>query len=369
MSAQGVREQVKDLMQVYWHHTLRLLPDLIVKGGKTAGTLEAECAAILGVVDLVNRSVVDVGTWNGYFAFEAKRAGASRVIATDSYVWRSPVFRGRETFEIARECLGIEVEGKEIDPTEFPGDIAPADVVLFLGVFYHLIDPIMVLQKVAPLANDLLVIETHQDLTTVDRPAMVFYPGATLNNDNSNWWAPNPRCMTELLATVGFQHVFYQRHPQIEGRGIYHAFRSADTARLYLRRTADNVTLFDLASAAAQRTIFAAGSVELGKVVAERDIALAEVAAARLREVVAKRNAAELGKAVSERDAALAEVAAELGKAVSERDAALAEVAAELCRAVRERDIALTEGAALRSSTSWALTAPLRALSSIVRRR
>ncbi len=349
MPAQGVRERVKELMQVYWHHTLHLLPDLIIEGGKTREMLEAERAAILGLVGLANRSVVDVGTWNGYYAFEAKRAGASRVTATDSYVWRSPLFRGRETFEVARECLGIEVEAKEIDPTEFPGDIAPADVVLFLGVFYHLIDPIMVLQKVAPLANDLLVIETHQDLTTLDRPAMALYPGATLNNDGSNWWGPNPQCVTELLATVGFGQVFYQRHPEIESRGIYHAFRSADTARFYLRRAADNVTLFDLGSAAGRRAIFGTAPAEFDKLVAERDVLLV---------------------ALAERDAAAADAAAsELRSVVAERDAELAEINAELRKAIAERNAALADVSALHNSTSWILTAPLRALSSFFRPR
>ena len=120
--------------------------------------------------------------------------------------------------------------------------MASVDVVLFLGVFYRMIDPIMVLKNVASLANELLVIETHEDLLTLNRPAMVFYPGATLNGDGSNWWGPNPACVTELLATVEFHHVFYQRHPKIACRGIYHAFRSTKTAEHYLRRQADHLT-------------------------------------------------------------------------------------------------------------------------------
>ncbi len=338
---QDVRERLQDLSKVYWHHTLRLLPDLIVEGGKTAEMLEAEREAILGIVDLAGRSVVDVGTWNGYFAFEAKRAGARQVIATDSYVWRSPLFRGRETFEIARECLDIAVEAREIDPTEFPGDIGSVDVVLFLGVFYHMADPILVLNKVASVANDLLVIETHEDLLNLRRPAMAFYPGTTLNNDGSNWWGPNPECMRELLAAVGFPCVFYQHHPQIAYRGIYHAFRSARTAELYLRRRADNVTLFDLGSDEAWQALSDFACLELGKVVTERDKALAEIAALRnAAEVLARAADAKLAKAIAERDGAGVE-----------RDAALAEIAA------------------LHKSTSWAATAPLRALSSIIRSR
>jgi len=71
MGIQELRERAKDLSQVHWHHTLRLLPDLVVEGAKSAALLEAERAAILGTVDITGCSVVDVGTWNGYFAFEA----------------------------------------------------------------------------------------------------------------------------------------------------------------------------------------------------------------------------------------------------------------------------------------------------------
>lgn len=227
-----------------------------MNGGKTADVLEQECGAILDLIDLSNRTVLDIGTWNGYYAFAAKRAGARHVMATDSYVWRSPLFRGRETFELARECLAIDVDAEEIDPTDFPGNLEPADVVLFLGVFYHLIDPIMVLQKVAALTRDLLIVETHQDLHDLPRPAMVFYPGAELNGDDSNWWGPNPQCLLDLLEHVGFRQVFYQRHPHAPGRGIYHAFRTADVAAGYLKKTADNITFFDLHTQAGRQAVF-----------------------------------------------------------------------------------------------------------------
>jgi len=118
MSPEKLRDRIRDLSQVHWHYTLRLLPDVVVNGAKSTDTLAAGRAANLGVVDLANLSVVDVGTWDGYFASES-----SRVIATDSYVWRCELFRGRETFELARECLGIDVEAKQIDPTEFPGEL------------------------------------------------------------------------------------------------------------------------------------------------------------------------------------------------------------------------------------------------------
>lgn len=254
---QALRARARELMTVPWHHSIQLFPDLVAKGSKSVALLERERAAILGPLDLAGREVLDIGSWNGYFAFEAKRAGAARVIASDSLCWHLPAFRGRETFDLARECLDLDIETKVIDPTELPGDLAPVDVVLFLGVFYHMHDPVAVLKSAAALARDVLVIETHQDLLSLDRPGMVFYPRDTLGGDHSNWWGPNPECMFELLDSIGWPRVFYQHHPVVgPGRGIYHAFRSDETARRCFRQGADNVTVFDLNSEDGRRAIF-----------------------------------------------------------------------------------------------------------------
>lgn len=248
----AVRKRAAELSSVHWHHSIRLFPDLVMQGGKSLDVLSAETGRILGPLDLRGRSVLDIGTWNGHFAFEAARRGAAEVTASDSYCWRQPAFRGRETFELARSCLGLDgrVQAVEIDPTDLPDTLQPFDVVLFLGVFYHLYDPIAVLGKVARLARQALVVETHQDLLDLGRPAMAFYPRDELNGDASNWWGPNPECMLELLTSQGFEAVYYQRHPTVWDRGIYHAFRTHEGARALLRTAADRAGLRDLRSEA-----------------------------------------------------------------------------------------------------------------------
>lgn len=199
-----LRENARELQSVPWFHSMKLLPDLEVQGIKSAATLELERAAIIGDLDLSGRSVLDVGSWNGFYAFAAKQAGAARVTATDRFVWEHAEYRGRETFDFARECLDLDIDAVTIDPTEFPGQLEVADVVFFLGVFYHLRDPIAVLDKVARMARECLVLETHQDLISLDRPAMMFYPRDELAGDNTNWWGPNPECVLEMLNDIGF---------------------------------------------------------------------------------------------------------------------------------------------------------------------
>ncbi len=100
--------------------------------------------------------------------------------------------------------------------------------MLFLGVLYHLVDPIRALQNVFALTKEVAVVETHLDLHGLGRPAMVFYPGAELNNDPTNWWGPNRECVEALLKLVGFGRIVYRPHPTVDGaRGIFHAYKES----------------------------------------------------------------------------------------------------------------------------------------------
>jgi tRNA (mo5U34)-methyltransferase len=322
--AELIRHRYEELSGVYWQHTIQLLPDLIAKGGKTTEDLDLERGLLIDLLNLQGRTVIDIGSWTGYHAFEAKRAGASRVIATDKFAWNSASWRGRETFELARDSLELDVEALEIDPTELPGPLQPADVVFFLGVFYHMHEPVSILKRVCALARDVLVLETHQDLQQLDRPAMAFYPRETLQGDPSNWWGPNPECMVELLESVGLPHVFYQEGRAGGQRGYFHAFRSEATAQSYLRRTPDNVSLFDMRSEAGRRAVY--GTVSLS-------------------------NAGKLADR-------LAEATTEMQRVQAQNISLQAEL---------ERTAA--ENMALRRSTSWRVTAPLRFAGGVLGRR
>ncbi len=222
--------------QYYWHHSIDLGGGIITPGGKSAVTCQEEAERIFGRLALGGRSVLDIGAWNGFFTFEAKRRGAASVLATDSYVWSHPDFRGRQTFDLARERLGHAVEAREIDVTEMsPASLGTFDVVLYLGVFYHRYDAVEALAKVAALAREVLVVETHLDLRDLDVPAMAFYPGTELANDATNWWGPNEHCVVALLKGHGFTEVEVSAHPFESNRAIFHAWRSTAARTAPLR--------------------------------------------------------------------------------------------------------------------------------------
>lgn len=257
-TAEGdLRRRAEEMVaSIPWFHSIQLFEDLVSPGRKSVDVLALEKSLILDLLHLKGKSVIDVGAWNGFYSLESKRAGADRVIATDSFAWKHEIFRGKETFELARECAGLEIDIEEIGPMDFPGNLPAVDVVLFLGVLYHMYDPIAVLERVASRAKEVLVVETALGLVDLPGPAMMFFPRSELASDLSNWWAPNAECVFELLWTQGFGYVCFQHYPN-DRRGIFHAFRTVRSASEYLKKFPDNQSLFDLQSEQGKAHIFA----------------------------------------------------------------------------------------------------------------
>ena len=227
----SIAERVK---QFPWFHSIDLGNGIVTPGSKSPEIHAQEAAAFFDPIRVEGMSVVDVGAWNGFYSFEAKRRGAKRVLATDSYCWKHEQFRGRDTFDLARSALGLDIETMTVDVPELsPERIGTFDIVLFLGVFYHLFDPIDGLRRAATLAKEVLVVETHIDLCELDRPAMVMYPGAELAGDATNWWGPNPACMLALLRQFGFEKVDAAWSLKAGRRAVYHAWRSDALRRFF----------------------------------------------------------------------------------------------------------------------------------------
>jgi tRNA (mo5U34)-methyltransferase len=161
--------------------------------------------------NLSGRSVLDVGAWDGFFSFEAERRGAARVVASDYYSWHGTGWgtgQGKAGFELAREALDSGVSDVDVDVLDLsPERVGTFDVVLFLGVLYHLPNPLLALERVASVTGDLLILETVVDLVGLKRPAAAFYPGRELNDDPTNWWGPNPAAVEGMLRSVGFTRV------------------------------------------------------------------------------------------------------------------------------------------------------------------
>jgi tRNA (mo5U34)-methyltransferase len=193
---------------INWFHRIDLGNGILTPGrDDSAGKLKA-----LRLPPLTGKTVLDIGAWDGFFSFAAECAGASRVLAVDAPAWRDEPWGTKAGFELAREVLGSKVEDHYAELEDLtPETVGTFDVVLLLGVLYHVKDPLCLIERVARLTTDLLVVETLLDMTWTSRPAAALYPTTEMAGDNSNWWGPNPAAVKGMLRAAGFREITYVR--------------------------------------------------------------------------------------------------------------------------------------------------------------
>jgi tRNA (mo5U34)-methyltransferase len=219
-----------------WFHSIELAPGVVTDGAKSVAVQRAEWAA-MQVPDLAGKSFLDVGGADGWYAFEAERRGAARAAVLDHYLWSIdkqavttwwhdlrdrgqpvPPFHetefwkpdempGKHNIDFAREVLGSEVQAIAVDFMDCDLDhVGVWDVVTYLGVLYHIEDPLRALRRLHAVTGELAVVETEVVfLPDHSEPLWRFFPGDELNHDPSNWWAPNIGGLLGALGAAGFR--------------------------------------------------------------------------------------------------------------------------------------------------------------------
>jgi tRNA (mo5U34)-methyltransferase len=221
---QDVEKVRAEIANVNWYHQIDLGDGIVTPGVDDS---PSRMAPLDLPRDLSGRSVLDIGAWDGFFSFEAERRGASRVLATDSYCWSGQGWGTKEGFLTASRILGSRADDLEIDVMDLsPDRIGTFDLVLFVGVLYHMRHPLLALERVASVTGDQLIFDSHTAMIEERDPVMLFYPGSELNNDPTNWWGPNPPAVEAMLRDVGFRRT-ERKHPELigDGRLIIHAWK------------------------------------------------------------------------------------------------------------------------------------------------
>ena len=209
-----------------WYHSIELRPGIVTPGRAA----ERNVLPFLGIPDdLSGLTVLDIGCWDGFFSFECERRGAKRVVAAD--VWENT---GRGAFDLAREELRSRAEPLQCSIYDLPGKLGGErfDLILLLGVLYHLRHPLLGLEAMAAChkPGGLAIVETVIDYDTVTaaRPVMAFYPGRELNDDPTCWWGPNPHAVATMLGVAGYASVLNTVQLWLGNRGIFHALKMSD---------------------------------------------------------------------------------------------------------------------------------------------
>lgn len=216
----SLKQQIRDLGP--WFHNLR------IDGVETApdhflGDYPAfKWRGFSDVIpqDLEGRSVLDIGCNGGFYALRMKERNAGRVLAIDS----DPRYLRQAEFAIRHS--GHEIELRQMSVYDVGRLRERFDLVIFMGVFYHLRHPLLALDLIHEhVADDLLLFQSLQRGAAKEAPTEPDYPfedEAIFRRDDfprlhfvehryagdpTNWFIPNRAATLAMLRSAGFRPV------------------------------------------------------------------------------------------------------------------------------------------------------------------
>src|SRR6202034_3822970 len=121
-----------------------------------------------------------------------------------------PDLPGRRGFDLATAALGSKVEPLLADfQTVDLDELGQFDVVLYLGVLYHMKEPLTCLERVRAVTKEVAVIEAEAvPLQGHDDEVLLqFHAGSSLRTDFGNWYVPTIEALHNLCRAAGFTSV------------------------------------------------------------------------------------------------------------------------------------------------------------------
>src|SRR5579862_8631799 len=196
----------KTLAETGWWHSFELPDGTVLRGVCGLEGLKERIAQFPIPQDLRGKRVLDIGAWDGWFSFEMERRGAE-VLAIDC--WDNP------RFHQIRRVLKSRVAYRQMDIYELtPDSVGRFDIVLFMGVLYHLKHPLLALERVCALTKEMAVVdsfilrEEHRPGVNIEkRPVMEFYETEEFGGQTDNWCGPSLPCLMAMCRTAGFARV------------------------------------------------------------------------------------------------------------------------------------------------------------------
>jgi tRNA (mo5U34)-methyltransferase len=167
--------------------------------------------------NLQGKTVLDIGCNAGFYSLEMKRRGADRVIGIDS----SEHYLQQARF--AAEVEDLDIDFRQLSVYQVPDLDEQFDLVLFLGVFYHLRYPLLALDLLREhVVKDLLIVQSMlRGSSEIKAPASdypfseidifnapefprMYFIEKRYSHDPTNWWIPNASCLDGMLRSAGF---------------------------------------------------------------------------------------------------------------------------------------------------------------------
>lgn len=178
-------------------------------------------------IDFRGKSVLDVGCWDGYWSFEAERRGATAILAADDFSqnWSAP-----DGLFLARELLNSKVE-VSTDQSVYELDRMDRqfDVVMLLGVFYHLHDPLYAFAQLRHRCRPGATVVLEGNVTYGLPPHALLW-GSPFGNSR---FTPSPAALDELLRAAYLRPVWTEYlHPEVKPKPVTPPAPAEDTSRI-----------------------------------------------------------------------------------------------------------------------------------------
>jgi tRNA (mo5U34)-methyltransferase len=204
---------------IQWYHTIELAPGVVTPGWLDHRSILARVPL---PPSLAGRRCLDVGTFNGFWAFEMERRGGevTAVDVLDPRAWDWPPgsdpraiaeigkrMSDGDGFEIARSALGSSVRRLnrnvyDVDPAE----LGSFDLIYLGSLLIHLRDPVRALAALREVCSGTLIVVDGIDLPLSLRNPRL--PVARLDGRGRPWWwYPNLAALGRMIEDAGFELV------------------------------------------------------------------------------------------------------------------------------------------------------------------
>jgi tRNA (mo5U34)-methyltransferase len=235
--------------QPAWYHTMEVAPGVVTPGHFDLRRAVSD----LPWPDVRGKRCLDVGTYDGFLAFELERRGAAEVVATDlgdhdELDWpadaRAHGARAADEragppgagFRLAKELLGSAVERVEVSAYELsPERVGRFDVVVCGALMLHLRDPIAALEAIRGVCEGWFLSAEQIRLGLTLRHRRTALAELSGSGERCQWWVPNTAGHRRMLFAAGFEPVRWTR-PYAVAYGPAHPPRGRSAA--VLRRSA-----------------------------------------------------------------------------------------------------------------------------------
>lgn len=223
------KDILNEIQQIHWWHRIELpLPNgtIITTPGDVDHCTDELATNRFGIPEkLTEKTILDVGCWDGYFSFLAEKRGALSVTSIDPYQGFTSPEIGQRGYKLAHTLLNSKCKFLITDLETYINNpqSSSADIVFYFGVLYHLDDPIKALRALYKVTNEFALIETaiSQEVPRIAN-AWQFLPGNA--NDATNKWYPSLTGLAAALKYVGFSKVeivfAHKRNPRATVKAI-----------------------------------------------------------------------------------------------------------------------------------------------------